>query len=257
MFHHTNASLLNKSVKKILLTPKFWKVVYYYGPFPIFHCCELTILVRLVSFLLLLLFYFEVIVLIFFIQSDSFIHKLQFFSLIMSRINQWQTFFLIWTLNVFFTFQKSIKINTCLNCIAEKYETNNIDNTVLVLWSCVWLYCCLPDFRVSSKPETVRVYPLSALSPPALLPLSSCSQQCLVSALSSPQAVPLRTVVQAQDPGEREEGTVINRHACSFYRRTYGTITAVWVIFSWGIQMKCMNHDTIFHMKLTIILINK
>uniref|UniRef100_A0A8C2H0L8 Uncharacterized protein n=1 Tax=Cyprinus carpio TaxID=7962 RepID=A0A8C2H0L8_CYPCA len=44
------------------------------------------------------------------------------------------------------------------------------------------------------------VYPLSALSPPALLPLSSCSQQCLVSALSSPQAVPLRTVVQAQDP---------------------------------------------------------
>ncbi|XP_050987544.1 LOW QUALITY PROTEIN: nuclear pore membrane glycoprotein 210-like [Labeo rohita] len=53
---------------------------------------------------------------------------------------------------------------------------------------------------VSSKPETVRVYPLSTLSPPALLPLSSCSQQCLVSALSSPQAVPLRTVVQAQDP---------------------------------------------------------
>ncbi|XP_052434204.1 nuclear pore membrane glycoprotein 210-like [Carassius gibelio] len=53
---------------------------------------------------------------------------------------------------------------------------------------------------VSSKPETVRVYPLSALSPPALLPLSSCSQQCLVSALSSPQAVPLHTVVQAQDP---------------------------------------------------------
>uniref|UniRef100_A0A9J8ASA8 Uncharacterized protein n=1 Tax=Cyprinus carpio carpio TaxID=630221 RepID=A0A9J8ASA8_CYPCA len=53
---------------------------------------------------------------------------------------------------------------------------------------------------VSFKPETVRVYPLSALSPPALLPLSSCSQQCLVSALSSPQAVPLRTVVQAQDP---------------------------------------------------------
>ncbi|KAK7157646.1 hypothetical protein R3I93_008974 [Phoxinus phoxinus] len=53
---------------------------------------------------------------------------------------------------------------------------------------------------VSSKPETVRVYPLSALSPPAPLPLSSCSQQCLVSALSSPQAVPIRTVVQAQDP---------------------------------------------------------
>ncbi|XP_067305787.1 nuclear pore membrane glycoprotein 210-like [Pseudorasbora parva] len=53
---------------------------------------------------------------------------------------------------------------------------------------------------VSSKPETVRVYPLSALSPPALLPVSSCSQQCLVSALSSPQAVPIRTVVQAQDP---------------------------------------------------------
>ncbi|KAF4103256.1 hypothetical protein G5714_016139 [Onychostoma macrolepis] len=53
---------------------------------------------------------------------------------------------------------------------------------------------------VSSKPETVRLYPLSALSPPALLPLSCCSQQCLVSALSSPQAVPLHTVVQAQDP---------------------------------------------------------
>ncbi|ROL47864.1 Nuclear pore membrane glycoprotein 210-like [Anabarilius grahami] len=52
---------------------------------------------------------------------------------------------------------------------------------------------------MSSKPETVRVYPLSALSPPALLPLSSCSQQCLVSALSSPQAVPIRTIVQAQD----------------------------------------------------------
>ncbi|XP_043117625.1 nuclear pore membrane glycoprotein 210-like [Puntigrus tetrazona] len=33
---------------------------------------------------------------------------------------------------------------------------------------------CLPDFRVSSEPETVRVYPLSSLSPPALLHLSSC-----------------------------------------------------------------------------------
>ncbi|XP_051577817.1 nuclear pore membrane glycoprotein 210-like [Myxocyprinus asiaticus] len=53
---------------------------------------------------------------------------------------------------------------------------------------------------VSSQPDRVRVYPLSAVSPPVPLPLSSCSQQCLVSALSSPQGVPIHSVVQAQDP---------------------------------------------------------
>nr|XP_055065920.1 nuclear pore membrane glycoprotein 210-like isoform X1 [Misgurnus anguillicaudatus] len=52
---------------------------------------------------------------------------------------------------------------------------------------------------MSSKPESVRVYPLSALSPPDLLPVSSCSQQCMVSTLPSPQAIPIHSVVQAQD----------------------------------------------------------
>lgn len=58
------------------------------------------------------------------------------------------------------------------------------------------------DFRVSSKPECVRVYPLSAVSPPDPLPASSCSQQCLVSTLSSPQALPIHSVVKGQDNGE-------------------------------------------------------
>ncbi|XP_056617821.1 nuclear pore membrane glycoprotein 210-like isoform X1 [Triplophysa dalaica] len=52
---------------------------------------------------------------------------------------------------------------------------------------------------VSSKPECVRVYPLSAVSPPDPLPASSCSQQCLVSTLSSPQALPIHSVVKGQD----------------------------------------------------------
>ncbi|XP_036436185.1 nuclear pore membrane glycoprotein 210-like [Colossoma macropomum] len=54
---------------------------------------------------------------------------------------------------------------------------------------------------VSSRPEGVRVYPLSSSRPPVLLPLSSCSQYALVSALSAPHSPQSRgaAVVQAQD----------------------------------------------------------
>jgi len=85
---------------------------------------------------------------------------------------------------------------------------------------CPTLLLSLSDFRVSSKPEIVRVHPLSALSPPAPLPLSSCSQQWLVSALSLSQAAPIHSVVQAQDPGEKERET------------EYTAITAVGYFFT-------------------------
>ncbi|KAL7886679.1 hypothetical protein AOLI_G00044000 [Acnodon oligacanthus] len=97
----------------------------------------------------------------------------------------------IFIVSLCISLRQSTKLNVPLLLLPSSYEPVNF--TLRAEKGCYkW---------ESSSPEGVRVYPLSSSSPPFLLPLSSCSQYALVSAVSATHSPQSRgaAVVQAQD----------------------------------------------------------